>query len=168
MRCPFCGHIEDKVVDSRQSKDAMSIRRRRECLGCGRRFTSYERLEELFPQIVKKDGTREDFDRAKIADGVRIACKKLPISREEIDDVVNEVERSLLEQNAREVSSEWIGATVSAQLRQLDPVAYLRFASVYRAFGDIQEFLKELKELEEASEPTHEASGEGENPTGEV
>jgi len=151
MRCPFCGHLEDKVVDSRQTKDGMSIRRRRECLDCTRRFTSYERIEEVYPQIVKKDGTREDFDRSKIKKGVRIACSKLRISLEDVENVVNEVERSLLEENVREISSDWIGAQVSQRLRELDPVAYIRFASVYRAFGDIQEFLRELRVLDEQS-----------------
>ncbi len=152
MRCPFCGHLEDKVVDSRQSKDGASIRRRRECLECTLRFTSYEHIEEMYPQIVKRDGTREDYDRQKIVVGVRIACKKLPISRLQIDAVVDEVEKRLLEQSAREVSSEWIGAQVTEGLRTLDPVAYIRFASVYRAFGDIQEFLKELRDLDSSPE----------------
>lgn len=153
MRCPFCGHLEDKVVDSRQSKDGASIRRRRECLECAHRFTSYEHIEEVFPQIVKKDGTREDYDRMKIVQGVRIACKKLPISRLQIDEVVDLVERQLLELNAREVETDWIGARVTDGLRSLDPVAYIRFASVYRAFGDIQEFLKELRDLESPPVP---------------
>ncbi len=152
MRCPFCGHLEDKVVDSRQSKDGASIRRRRECLECTRRFTSYEHIEEMYPQIVKRDGTREDYDRQKIVVGVRIACKKLPISRLQIDGVVDEVERRLLDQSAREISSEWIGAQVTECLRDLDPVAYIRFASVYRAFGDIQEFLRELRDLDSSAE----------------
>jgi transcriptional repressor NrdR len=161
MRCPFCGHLEDKVVDSRQSKDGASIRRRRECLECTRRFTSYEHIEEMYPQIVKRDGTREDYDRQKIVVGVRIACKKLPISRLQIDGVVDEVERRLLDQSAREISSEWIGAQVTECLRDLDPVAYIRFASVYRAFGDIQEFLRELRDLDSSGE-------ELKNPPGEV
>lgn len=158
MRCPFCGHLEDKVVDSRQSKDGLSIRRRRECLVCNRRFTSYERIEEVFPQVVKKDGTREDFDRIKVLQGVKVACNKLPISREQVDSVVDEVERRLLEQNAREVPSDFVGSVVTEELRNLDPVAYIRFASVYRAFGDIQEFLKELHELEEGSDAEVDAS----------
>lgn len=154
MRCPFCGHLEDKVVDSRQSKDGASIRRRRECQDCGRRFTSYEHIEEMYPQIVKRDGTREDYDRQKIVQGVRIACKKLPISQIQIDAVVDEVEKRMLEQNVREISSEWVGAQVTEQLRTLDPVAYIRFASVYRAFGDIQEFLRELRDLDSSPEET--------------
>ncbi len=160
MRCPFCGHLEDKVVDSRQSKDGASIRRRRECLECTRRFTSYEHIEEMYPQIVKRDGTREDYDRQKIVVGVRIACKKLPISRLQIDGVVDEVERRLLDQSAREISSEWIGAQVTECLRDLDPVAYIRFASVYRAFGDIQEFLRELRDLDSSAEELKKPPGE--------
>ena len=152
MRCPTCGHLEDKVVDSRPSKDGLSIRRRRECQRCGGRFTSYEHIEESFPAIIKKDGTREDYDRQKVLMGLKVACKKLPISRSRIDDVVNEVERQLLEQNSREVPSEIIGQVVTDELRNLDPVAYIRFASVYREFGDIQQFLRELRELEEDSD----------------
>lgn len=163
MRCPFCGHLEDKVVDSRQSKDGASIRRRRECLECTRRFTSYEHIEEMYPQIVKRDGTREDYDRQKIVVGVRIACKKLPISRLQIDGVVDEVERRLLDQSAREISSEWIGAQVTECLRDLDPVAYIRFASVYRAFGDIQEFLRELRDLDSSAEEVKNAPGEADD-----
>lgn len=155
MRCPYCSHVEDRVVDSRQSKDALSIRRRRECLSCARRFTSYERIEENFPQIVKKDGTREDYDRDKIRRGVKIACNKLPISTSEIDRIVEEVDKRLLEHGQREVPSDFLGSIVSEQLRSLDPVAYIRFASVYRAFGDIQEFLRELRDLDsEASDAT--------------
>lgn len=153
MRCPFCGHMEDKVVDSRPSKDGAAIRRRRECLECQRRFTSYEHIEEVFPQIIKRDGTLEDYDRAKVLQGVRIACKKLPISRVQIEALIVAVEERLLHQNQREVSSEWLGSEVSAQLRLLDPVAYIRFASVYRAFGDIQQFLNELRELEPEARP---------------
>ena len=152
MRCPNCGHLEDKVVDSRQSKDGVSIRRRRECAECGRRFTSYERLEEVLPQIVKSDGMCEDFNREKILKGVRIACGKLPISRAEMNEVVDGVERRMLELNKQEVSSDWIGEAVTDELRTLDPVAYIRFASVYKNFGDIQEFLRELHELEEGEE----------------
>lgn len=152
MRCPFCGHMEDKVVDSRPSKDGAAIRRRRECLECGRRFTSYEHIEEVFPQIIKKDGTREDYERSKVVEGVRIACKKLPISRHQIDEAIDEVERRMLDLNIKEVSSEWLGSEVTNQLRTLDPVAYIRFASVYRAFGDIQQFLKELRQLDDTGE----------------
>lgn len=154
MRCPFCGHLEDRVVDSRATKEGHKIRRRRECLSCGRRFTTYERVEEVFPQIVKGDGVREDYDRDKVRRGVRLACTKRPISASQIDEVVDNVEQKLLDLGRREISSDWIGNTVTAELRDLDPVAYIRFASVYRAFSDIQAFLEELHGMDEASGPT--------------
>ena len=154
MRCPFCAHLEDKVVDSRQARDGASIRRRRECLQCGARFTSYERIEESLPQIVKKDGAREDYDRQKVRQGIKLACNKLPVSTADIDRVVAAVEQRLIEQNAREVPARAVGEAIMEELRLLDPVAYIRFASVYREFGDIQEFLRELRDLdEERSEP---------------
>ena len=152
MRCPTCGHLEDKVVDSRPSKDGLSIRRRRECQSCGGRFTSYEHIEESFPAIIKKDGTREDYDREKLRRGIKIACNKLAISADDIDALVGRIERSLLEQNQREVSAELLGQTVMDQLRSFDPVAYIRFASVYREFDTIQQFLRELNTLDEVSE----------------
>lgn len=148
MRCPFCGHLEDKVVDSRASKEGERIRRRRECAACGKRYTTYERVEEVFPQIVKSDGSREDYDREKIRKGIRLASTKRPISVSDIDDVVDNVEERLLSRSEREVSSDWVGSTVTAELRDLDPVAYIRFASVYRAFSDIEAFLEELRELD--------------------
>lgn len=148
MRCPFCGHPEDKVVDSRMSREADAIRRRRECLACERRYTTYERVEEIYPQIVKSDGTREDYERAKMRRGIRIACIKRPISLEQIDAVVDAVERQMMARPGREVSSEWIGSAVTAELRNLDPVAYIRFASVYRAFSDIQAFIEELRGMD--------------------
>lgn len=151
MRCPFCGHLEDKVVDSRVSKEGEKIRRRRECQACERRYTTYERVEEAFPQIVKSDGAREEYDRAKLRRGIRIACIKRPISIEQIDQVVDAVEERMVDQPGREVSSDWIGSTVTAELRDLDPIAYIRFASVYRAFSDIQAFLEELRGLDEDS-----------------
>jgi transcriptional repressor NrdR len=153
MRCPFCGHLEDKVVDSRASKEADKIRRRRECQACERRYTTYERIEEVFPQIIKSDGSREEYDREKLWQGIRIACTKRPISVEEIDGVVDAVEKQMIDQGNREVSSDWIGSTVTGELRDLDPVAYIRFASVYRAFSDIQAFLEELRDLDEDSQP---------------
>lgn len=152
MRCPYCGHLEDKVVDSRQAKDGMSIRRRRECQECASRFTSYERIEESLPQIVKKDGVREDYDRDKLRRGVKIACNKLPVSTADVDQVVANVERQLIEKNVREVDARTVGEAVMSELRKLDPVAYIRFASVYREFGDIQEFLRELRDLDDHSE----------------
>lgn len=147
MRCPSCGHLEDKVVDSRQAKDGTSIRRRRECEACGARFTSYERIEENLPQIVKKGGVREDYDRDKVRRGIKLACNKLPIATNDIDRVVLAVEERLIATNAREVDAQVVGEAVMSELRELDPVAYIRFASVYREFGDIQEFLRELRDL---------------------
>ncbi len=147
MRCPYCGHLEDRVVDSREAHEGLQTRRRRECLGCGRRFTTYERIEEILPQIVKKDGRREPFDRAKIAEGVKRACQKRPVSAEQIEDLVSRVERSVVEAGEREVRSSRLGEAVMEQLKELDPVAYVRFASVYRAFRDVGEFMSELEGL---------------------
>lgn len=152
MRCPFCGHLEDRVVDSRQAKDGTSIRRRRECEACAERFTSYERIEESLPQIVKKDGAREDYDRDKVRRGVKIACSKLPISAADVDRVVAAIEARLIATNVREVTTRVVGEAVMAELRSLDPVAYIRFASVYREFGDIQQFLRELRDLDSPTE----------------
>jgi len=151
MRCPFCAHQEDRVVDSRASREADSIRRRRECLNCERRFTTYERVEEAFPQIIKSDKSREDYDRAKLRRGLRIACIKRPISIEQIDAVVDAVECQMVALPGREVSSDWIGSAVTSELRDLDPVAYIRFASVYRAFSDIHAFLEELRGMDVGS-----------------
>ncbi len=151
MRCPICGHLEDKVVDSRSSRDGTSIRRRRECLSCSARFTSYERIEESLPQVIKKDGAREDFDSEKIRQGIRLACKKLSISTDQIDDVVRAIEKRIIEKNVKEIPAREVGDAVMEELRGLDPVAYIRFASVYREFGDIQEFLHELRGLDKES-----------------
>ena len=148
MRCPFCEHDDSRVVDSRLSGEGEQVRRRRECLDCKQRFTTYERVEEFFPRIVKADGHREDYDRDKLRRGIELACAERPISLEAIESVVNAVEHELTEIGAREVSSEWLGSIVTEQLRNLDPIAYLRFASVYREFSDIQEFLAEIRELE--------------------
>ncbi len=139
--------MEDKVVDSRHSKGGEAIRRRRECLHCDRRFTTYEHIEEAFPQIVKQAGSLEDYDRQKIRRGIRLACSKRPISLEQIDQVVDRIEEQMLELGLREVSSDWVGSAITTQLRHLDPVAYIRFASVYRGFSDIEEFLQELKAM---------------------
>jgi transcriptional repressor NrdR len=147
MRCPYCGHLEDKVVDSREAQEGLQTRRRRECLGCGRRFTTYERIEEILPSVVKKDGRREAFDRRKIAEGVRIACQKRPVSSEQIEALVAAVERRIAEAGEREVRSTAIGEAVMERLRALDEVAYVRFASVYRAFRDVGEFMSELEGL---------------------
>jgi transcriptional repressor NrdR len=147
VRCPFCGKLEDKVVDSREAQDGHATRRRRECIGCGRRFTTYERIEDVLPQVVKKDGRREPFDRAKIVDGVATACQKRPVSAEEIEVLVSEVERQVQEMGEREIRTSAIGEAVMQRLRRLDEVAYVRFASVYRAFRDVSEFMSELEML---------------------
>jgi transcriptional repressor NrdR len=147
MKCPFCPTTDSKVIDSRVSKDGDIIRRRRECEGCGKRFTTYERVEEPLPAVVKKDGRREAFDRAKIAAGIKKACEKRPVSTETIDAVVDRCERWALELGEPEISSEAIGGRVMEELQRLDEVAYVRFASVYRSFKDISEFMKELGEL---------------------
>jgi len=147
MKCPFCGHLEDKVVDSRTAKDGISIRRRRECMKCKKRFTSYEKIEDIQPMVVKKDGRREQFDSDKIQIGVRKACEKRPISTIQIDDIVVEVERTVQGRVEKEVSSEIIGQIVMERLAELDGVAYVRFASVYRDFRDVNEFLEEIRGL---------------------
>lgn len=147
MRCPFCGEHEDKVIDSRVSREGDVIRRRRECVSCGRRFTTYERIEEILPLVVKKDGRREPFDRAKVTAGLQKACEKRPISAETIEEVVNQIEARLQEEGGKEVPSRQIGEAIMEALRRLDPVAYVRFASVYRAFRDVDDFVAELREL---------------------
>lgn len=147
MKCPFCGHLEDKVIDSRTSKDGDAIRRRRECLKCERRFTSYERIEEVMPMVVKKDGRREPFDRQKILHGLEKACEKRPVSTEQREDLVNRIERKVLALGAREVQSSLIGEEVMDALKETDAVAYVRFASVYRQFKDINELMEEVKTL---------------------
>ncbi len=153
MKCPFCGYAEDKVVDSRATRGGEAIRRRRECLECARRYTTYERIEEFYPRIIKRDGAREDYDRAKIDYGIKLACSKRPISTEQLDEVVCRVENRLIESGLREVGSEQIGAWISDELRELDPVAYVRFASVYRGFDDIGAFVAELRELDLEGKP---------------
>lgn len=147
MNCPFCHHPDSKVVDSRESQEGELIRRRRECEKCNERFTTYERIEEVFPAVIKKDGRREVFDRNKILSGIRKACEKRPISTATLDDLVNKVARSVSEQGVEEIESEKIGERVMEILHELDEVAYVRFASVYRSFKDINEFMKELKDL---------------------
>lgn len=147
MKCPFCSNQENKVIDSRLSKEGQVIRRRRECLGCQRRFTTYERIEEIMPLVVKKDGRREAFDRLKIVHGLKAACQKRPVSSEQIEEVVEQVERRLQESGEREVPATQIGEQVMRALQSLDEVAYVRFASVYRSFQDIGEFMTELKDL---------------------
>ena len=147
MKCPFCGHLDDKVVDSREGKEGQVIRRRRECAACGRRFTSYERIDEIPYMVVKKDGTRERFDRQKVIAGMLKACEKRPVSAPTLEAVANRVETTLQEQREKEISTDEVGKFVMDELRTLDKVAYVRFASVYRRFGDIEEFMDELKEL---------------------
>lgn len=147
MKCPFCGFMDDKVIDSRLGKEGDIIRRRRECLKCERRFTTYERVEDVLPMVVKKDGRREPFDRNKILLGIKKACEKRPISVAAVENVVNEVEKSFSEGSEREIKSTEIGERVMRSLRDLDDVAYVRFASVYRSFKDINEFMSELKDI---------------------
>ncbi len=147
MKCPFCPRTDSKVIDSRVSKDGGIIRRRRECEGCGKRFTTYERVEEPLPVVVKKDGRRETFDRMKIAGGIKKACEKRPVSIETIESVVDSIERWAQEQGEHEIESTAVGERVCEELHRLDEVAYVRFASVYRSFKDINQFMTELNEL---------------------
>ncbi|MFC2173489.1 transcriptional regulator NrdR [Acidobacteriota bacterium] len=147
MRCPFCNHTKDKVVDSRESKDGDTVRRRRECLECGRRFTTYERIEMISYMVHKKDGTREPFDREKLLGGLFRSCHKRPVPIQKLEEVVDEVEAMLQNRNDREIRSSDIGEHVISRLRELDKVAYVRFASVYRDFADIKEFMAELQGL---------------------
>ncbi|MEM1415880.1 MAG: transcriptional regulator NrdR [Myxococcota bacterium] len=147
MRCPFCGTLENKVTDSRLSQAGEVTRRRRECLACGRRYTTYERVEQQLPLVVKKDGRRQPFDREKILAGLRRSCAKRDISAEALERVVDTVQRALVERGESEVAAMDIGELVLAQLRDLDAVAYVRFASVYREFGDVQAFIAELEAL---------------------
>jgi transcriptional repressor NrdR len=147
VKCPFCGHLGDKVVDSRESKEGEVIRRRRECLECGRRFTSYERIDEIPYMVIKKDGSRERFERQKLVSGLLTACEKRPVSMSSIEKVADRVEGALQDKPEKEISTEEIGAFVMNELRRLDKVAYVRFASVYRHFRDINEFMSELKDL---------------------
>src|SRR5215208_3067346 len=140
MRCPSCGHVEDRVVDSREAQEGQTTRRRRECLGCSRRFTTYERIEESLPHVVKKDGRREPFDRRKVLEGLRRACQKRPVEAERLERLASEVEREVQERGEREVPATVVGEAVMRRLQELDPVAYVRFASVYRAFADVGEF----------------------------
>jgi transcriptional repressor NrdR len=152
MKCPYCGHLRDKVVDSRESKEGEVIRRRRECLACGKRFTSYERLDEIPYMVVKKDGTRERFERQKLIAGLLKACEKRPVSVGALEGVADRVEATLQERPEKEIATDEIGAFVMEELKHLDKVAYVRFASVYRHFRDIGEFMSELKDLLNAKE----------------
>ena len=147
MKCPHCDHLESKVLDSRLSKEMDTIRRRRECLKCGKRFSTAERLEEGLPLVIKKDDRREVFDRMKILNGLKKACEKRPISITNLEKIVSRIEYNLLEKGDHEISASEIGEMVMDELRKLDEVAYVRFASVYRQFRDINEFMSELKDL---------------------
>ena len=147
MRCPFCRHSGNRVIDSRLSADATAIRRRRVCSGCKRRFTTYERVEEITPKVNKKDGRREPYDRLKIIAGLKKACEKRPVSMEIIEQVADRVEAAVLERGGKEVPSSFIGGAVMKELHEIDQVAYVRFASVYLDFKDVQEFMSELKDL---------------------
>jgi transcriptional repressor NrdR len=147
VKCPYCGHLGDKVVDSRESKEGEVIRRRRECLECGRRFTSYERIDEIPYMVVKKDGRRERFERQKLVAGLLKACEKRPVRVAALEALADRVEAALQEKPEREISTEEIGAFVMQELKQLDKVAFVRFASVYRNFRDLDEFKHELNEL---------------------
>jgi transcriptional repressor NrdR len=152
VKCPFCDELEDKVVDSRMAKEGEVIRRRRECLDCGKRFTSYERIDEIPYMVVKKDGTRERFERQKLVAGLLKACEKRPVSVAAIEDVADRVEGMLQERAEKEIATAEVGAFVMQELKRLDKVAYVRFASVYRHFRDIGEFMTELKDLLNAKE----------------
>jgi len=147
VKCPFCDDVEDKVVDSRMAKEGELIRRRRECLGCKRRFTTYERVDEILPVVVKKDGRREAFDRAKILSGLKKACEKRPISTVTIESVTDRIEKRIQEMGETEIESRIVGEELMKELHQLDQVAYVRFASVYREFKDIDQFMDELRTL---------------------
>ncbi|MBI3246970.1 MAG: transcriptional repressor NrdR [Deltaproteobacteria bacterium] len=147
MKCPFCSHIENRVIDSRLSREGDVTRRRRACSQCERRFTTYERVEEILPLIVKKDGRRETYDRLKVVTGLKKACEKRPISIAAIDEAADRIERFLQNTGDKEISSAVIGEEVMRQLYELDKVAYVRFASVYRSFQDLDAFMQELKDL---------------------
>jgi transcriptional repressor NrdR len=162
VRCPFCGHLEDKVVDSRESREGDSIRRRRECLSCGRRFTSYERVEEVPLVILKKDGRREPFDRQKLMKGLLLACQKRSVSLARIEELVGDIQARLMERPDREIRSRELGELIMDELKGLDQVAYVRFASVYRDFKDLPDFVKALEGL------MHKETGGGQDPLSKV
>lgn len=147
MKCPFCGTLDNRVIDSRLSQGGEVTRRRRECDGCARRYTTYERVEQVLPLVVKKDGRREPFDRMKMLAGLRRACEKRPVSSEALEQLVDAIERELVETGDKEIASSQIGERIMNRLRDLDQVAYVRFASVYRSFKDIHEFMAELSDL---------------------
>jgi transcriptional repressor NrdR len=168
MRCPFCRHKGNRVVDSRMSGDGATIRRRRVCSACKKRFTTYERVEEAAPMVVKKDGRREPFDRAKIIAGIKRACEKRPVSMETIESIADRVESSALERGEREIASTFIGSALMSELHEIDQVAYVRFASVYRSFKDIDEFMHELEDLIRLRKQAPASSSRGRDKKGEV
>ncbi len=147
MKCPYCSYEESKVVDSRSTDDNNTIRRRRECLGCGKRYTTYEKIEDIPILVVKKDSTRENFNKEKIINGLIIACQKRPVSRKQIEDIASDVEKQISNGMLPEVQSENIGEMVMDRLKEVDEISYVRFASVYRQFKDINTFLEEIKNL---------------------
>lgn len=147
MKCPFCGHLQDKVVDSREAREGDAVRRRRECLSCQRRFTTYERIDEIPYMVIKKDGRRERFDRGKVLAGLLRACEKRPVSMQKLEATVDEVESFVADAPNRERSSSEVGELIMNRLRQVDKVAYVRFASVYLDFKDVKEFMEELRGL---------------------
>ena len=148
MKCPFCGHLESKVIDKRDTDNQLATRRRRECLSCGKRYTTYERLETAAITVVKKDGAREQFDRAKIIGGMLKACEKLPVKREDVEKMADEIEAELKAAEEAEIESKKVGELVTKKLKKLDKVAYIRFASVYKEFKDLDDFEKELQKLQ--------------------
>ncbi len=160
MRCPFCGHDEDRVIDSRPSEEGAAIRRRRECIACGNRFTTYEKVETLPLLVVKKDGARQSFDRAKLFSGIMKACEKRPVTTEQIEKLVDSIESSAQNSLKRELSSREIGEMVMNGLKQIDEVAYVRFASVYRQFRDVNSFMKELNDIMLGKKEENRASDE--------
>lgn len=147
MNCPFCNHYDSKVVDSRPTDEGQSIRRRRECIKCGKRFTTYEKLEQIPLMIVKKNGTRESYDRNKVLNGILRSCEKRPVSLEKIEATVNEIEKELYNSMEKEIRSDYIGGIIMNKLKDIDEVSYVRFASVYRQFTDINSFKEELENL---------------------
>jgi transcriptional repressor NrdR len=153
MKCPFCGFLNDKVVDSRESKEADSIRRRRECLQCSKRFTTYERIDEIPYMVVKKDGRRERFDRQKVLNGLLHACEKRPVAISKLEQIVNDAESYVIDSAERERKTSEVGELIMNRLRKLDKVAYVRFASVYLDFKDVKEFMLELKDLVQTKDP---------------
>lgn len=157
MKCPFCGHQDNKVVDSRVSKDASVIRRRRQCLDCGKRFTTYERVEALDTYVIKKDGSREIFDRSKLKQGILLALNKRPVSVNLVEEFLDSLETKFQEQNLREIPVQDLGEAVIAWLKATDEVAYVRFASVYRKFSDVREFMSELEDLQKHKAPIPDA-----------